>query len=58
MTDQLEANIKRQGEAFQRLIQRFRTLNRVFGIAAQSPLQLSRAVREWRKERGWLRRLR
>lgn len=58
ITDQLEAEIECRGEAFQRRIQRFQTLNRALGTVARPPLQLFRAVREWGKERGWLRRLR
>lgn len=38
MTDQLETDIKRQGEAFQRRIQCFRTLSRAFDIVARPPL--------------------
>jgi hypothetical protein len=52
VTDQLEAEIERRGDAFRRRVRRFRRLNRAFGTVARRPLQLFRTAREWGKERG------
>jgi len=50
--NQLEAEVERRGDAFERRIRRFQKLNRAFGTVAQRPLQVFRTVREWGKKRG------
>jgi hypothetical protein len=52
VTDQLESEIERRGDAFRRRVRRFQRLNRAFGAVARRPLQLFRTAREWGKERG------
>ena len=52
--DQLDAEIKQKGEAFQKRVRRFQQANAAVATLARGPLQAFRALREWGKERGWI----
>jgi hypothetical protein len=54
VSDQLDAEIKQKGDAFQKRVRRFQRANSVVGTLAHGPLQAFRSVREWGKERGWI----
>jgi hypothetical protein len=48
----LNEEIKQEGPAFQKEVERFRSMNQWFGRVAAPPIRLFRSVREWAKEQG------
>jgi hypothetical protein len=50
VSKKLDQEIEEQGDAFQRRLDRFQKMNRVFGTLCRYPLSAFRTIREWGKQ--------